>query len=54
MAAIKLVSYAAVSRSQFLSGLLKIAHDLELGHPVFAIENQQNRPVTYGFIKNSA
>ena len=32
----------------------KIEDDLELGHPVFAIENQQNRLLTSGFIKNRA
>ena len=33
---------------------LKIAHGLELGHPLFAIENPQNQSVTSGFIKNRA
>ena len=32
----------------------KIEQNLELGHLVFVCQNQQNLPVTSGFIKNHA
>ena len=32
----------------------KFGHNVALRYPVFAIENQQNRSVTSGFIKNRA
>ena len=34
--------------------LFKFGYDVVMGNPVSAIENQQNRSVTFGFIKNRA
>ena len=34
--------------------LFKFGSDVAMGNPVFAIENQQNRSVTFGFTKNRA
>ena len=32
--------------------LFKFGSDVAMGNPMFAIENQQNRSVTFGFIEN--